>query len=279
MPLPAALAAKLAKRGILQQSDTNTASKAKSAEAREAEAKLAEEQAALKEKEDALLEIKLKGYNGCPNKWNPYHSCTPFCNEKWGDGKLIPDEEYERRRQKMLALYRLPEGWQEIYDPGTARHYYWCIESDKVSWFPPGHPKACPVVAAAKVRENISNKNSSPEKESDREMGCDNQIMDVSIPPVAAVESVKKQAHFREKQHEERNITKGKGRVKFNDQPLDPMDPASYSDVPRGSWSTGLVTGDDEAKTGSRAITYLSGIVGLNLLLENIPVSSPLRPT
>ena len=57
--------------------------------------------------------------------------------------------------------------------------------------------------------------------------------MDVSIPPVAAVESVKKQAHFREKQHEERNITKGKGRVKFNDQPLDPMDPASYSDVPR----------------------------------------------
>lgn len=35
MPLPAALAAKLAKRGILQQSDTNTASKAKSAEGKE----------------------------------------------------------------------------------------------------------------------------------------------------------------------------------------------------------------------------------------------------
>ena len=32
MPLPPALQAKLAKRGILQQSDTNTASKAKSAE-------------------------------------------------------------------------------------------------------------------------------------------------------------------------------------------------------------------------------------------------------
>jgi hypothetical protein len=51
-----------------------------------------------------------------------------------------------------------------------ARHYYWCIESDKVSWFPPGHPKACPVVAAAKVRENISSHSNSPEKESDREM-------------------------------------------------------------------------------------------------------------
>jgi hypothetical protein len=32
---------------------------------------------------------------------------------------VIPDEEYERRRQKMLTLYRLPEGWQEVYDPGT----------------------------------------------------------------------------------------------------------------------------------------------------------------
>ena len=83
MPLPPALAAKLAKRGILQQSDTNantTTAKptTKSAEGkfvckfityqlliclltvRESEAKLAEEAAALKEKEEKLLEIKLK---------------------------------------------------------------------------------------------------------------------------------------------------------------------------------------------------------------------------
>lgn len=36
---------------------------------------------------------------------------------------------------------------------------------------------------------------------------------------------------IREKLQEDRNKTKGKGRVKFND--LDPMDPASYSDIPR----------------------------------------------
>ena len=87
MPLPPALAAKLAKRGILQQSDTNTGSKStqKSAEgtffywilvtgityfymifwtlfftAREQELKLAEETAAQKEKEEQLLELKLK---------------------------------------------------------------------------------------------------------------------------------------------------------------------------------------------------------------------------
>lgn len=39
----------------------------------------------------------------------------------------------------------------------------------------------------------------------------------------------------RERQQDEwSKPSKSKGRVKFNDQgPLDPMDPASYSDVPR----------------------------------------------
>nr|CAG4634948.1 EOG090X0A6P [Alona affinis] len=247
MPLPPALAAKLAKRGILQQSDTNAGSKTtqKSAEARELELKLAEETAAQKEKEDQILELKLKGYKGCPNKWNPYHSCTPFCNEKWGEGKANPDAEYERRRQKMLMMYPLPEGWDAIYDPGTGRHYYWCLESDKVSWFPPGHPRACPVVAAAKMRENLSHNSSSDSKELqlDREMGCDYE-------PTSLQDSVKKPLQVREKQQEEWTKPKGKPRVKFSDQgPLDPMDPASYSDIPRGSWSTGLASGD-EAKTG-----------------------------
>ena len=134
----------------------------------------------------------MQGYNGCPNKWNPYHSCSVFCDERWGEGKVIPDPEYERRRQKMLLIYPLPDGWQEIYDPGTwvssfnlfkyiilkikfwcvssGRHYYWCLESDKVSWFPPGHPKAIPVVAAAKVRENITSRKSPPEKDNEKEM-------------------------------------------------------------------------------------------------------------
>ena len=44
----------------------------------------------------------------------------------------------------MLTKYAspLPEGWKEKYDPGTGRHYYWCTRTDRVSWLPPGHPKA-----------------------------------------------------------------------------------------------------------------------------------------
>ena len=53
----------------------------------------------------------------------------------------------------------------------SSRHYYWCIESDKVSWFPPGNPKAIPVLAAAKVRENMeANQKPVQDKETSLEM-------------------------------------------------------------------------------------------------------------
>nr|CAG4638614.1 EOG090X0A6P [Cyclestheria hislopi] len=235
MPLPPALAARLAKRGILQQSDTNTAKTPSKAatEGSRTEGKVPD--VSTKEKDENASDIKFKGYNGCPNKWNPYHTCSPFCNERWSEGRLTPDPEYERRRQKMLMIYPLPDGWQEIYDPGTARHYYWCMETDKVSWFPPGHPKAIPVLAAAKVRENILS------QKVDKEVS-DEEKQDADEP-----KKPWDPKELRERVQEERNKAKGKPKVKFND--LDPMDPASYSDIPRGTWSTGLQSGD-EAKTG-----------------------------
>jgi len=52
----------------------------------------------------------------------------------------------------MLEKYAnpLPDGWKEMYDPGTGRHFYWCTRTNRVSWLPPGHPKA-------KVIEPITN--------------------------------------------------------------------------------------------------------------------------
>ena len=55
---------------------------------------------------------------GCPNKWNIYHDCTKFCREHWGNGKEQPSPKTERKRLYMLKRYPLPEGWEEIYDPG-----------------------------------------------------------------------------------------------------------------------------------------------------------------
>ena len=87
-----------------------------------------------------------QGYPGCPNKWNVYHECSVFCQRHWGSGKPESniDPEYAAIRIKMLTKYAspLPEGWKEKYDPGTGRHFYWCTRTDRVSWLPPGHPKA-----------------------------------------------------------------------------------------------------------------------------------------
>jgi len=274
MPLPPALAARLAKRGILQNADVNS-SKAATPKTALEDIKTPDEVQAqsLKEKEELSAENKLKGYNGCPNKWNPYHVCAPFCLERWTEGQAQPDAEYERRRQKMLLVYPVPDGWQEVYDPGTGRHFYWSLESDRVSWFPPGHPKAIPVVAAAQVRQNLANVKPLPDKEMDKEIGCEERTKEVELrrmpdlyrevelrkipDPFRDIDERPKMVEpYRDVKEaktwpdQERVKAKTKQRVKFSDSgPLDPMDPASYSDIPRGSWSTGLTTGD-EAKTG-----------------------------
>ena len=69
-----------------------------------------------------------------------------YCQHHWGSGKAETnlDPEYMVKRAKMVAKYAnpLPEGWKEMYDPGTGRHFYWCMRTERVSWLPPGHPKA-----------------------------------------------------------------------------------------------------------------------------------------
>jgi polyglutamine-binding protein 1 len=49
-------------------------------------------------------------------------------------------QKYQNDRRMMLLKYPLPANWQEIYDPGMSRHYYWNCISDEVSWLPPHHP-------------------------------------------------------------------------------------------------------------------------------------------
>ena len=48
---------------------------------------------------------------------------------------------------------------------------------------------------------------------------------------------MREKEHRREEKREERKRVRDTGS-------LDPMDPASYSDVPRGSWSSGLERDD-----------------------------------
>ena len=136
------------------------------------------------------------GYPCCPNKWNVYHECSLFCQNNWSSrskntGPEIDSEYFEIHKKTMEKYGPLPEDWQEKWDPGTGRHFYWCTRTgkfefivylyilqnldifyklhiqkyvyillfsiDKVSWLPPGHPKAKITEAASHVREMIQN--------------------------------------------------------------------------------------------------------------------------
>eukprot|EP00088_Acartia_fossae_P067710 TRINITY_DN8479_c0_g1_i1.p1 TRINITY_DN8479_c0_g1~~TRINITY_DN8479_c0_g1_i1.p1 ORF type:complete len:327 (-),score=89.10 TRINITY_DN8479_c0_g1_i1:3-983(-) len=197
------------------------------------------------------------GHSGCPNKWNIYHDCSLYCRSQWGAGVKEPtDKEYIRVHNEMVEKYHpLPDGWREMYDAGTGRHYYWCTKTDKVSWLPPGHPRAQPSDAASKLREDLSVEASQKQKEQEEEtmsMDSEEESDDEEEENRRLEEKRRKE---KEKRKEEERKLKEK-RKKMDDDPLDPMDPAAYSDVPRGSWTTGL---PDQATAKSGVDSTASG--------------------
>lgn len=257
MPLPAALAARLAKRGLVKPADIE----ARENEKREEEEVIAEdyderERDRLGGMDDddpmnvANLEKKFQGHPGCPNKYNIYHDCTKACADLWGAGKLDPDARYLRRKNKMLKKYPLPESWKEVYDPGLGRHYYWDTDTDVVSWLPPSHPRAAISMCAANLREerHLAEGDHDDEEEDDEE-----EEEEKDDAPEEMEQEDKDQedaiAERKRRQREERERIRSRGRAKVRDNDLDPMDPAAYSDIPRGTWSTGLPQ-QNEAKTG-----------------------------
>ena len=164
------------------------------------------------------------GYAGCPNKWNVYHECVPACQNKWGAGKTQPDPEYADKHKRMMARYGpLPDSWKEQYDPGTGRHYYWCTRTNRVSWLPPGHPKARVTEAASEVRELVHSQLHLDEDDDDEAMELDSDM-----------------ESDEETEHQQRREPVTKRRSRGGSDKVDPMDPSSYSDTPRGTWSSGL---------------------------------------
>ena len=76
------------------------------------------------------------GYPCCPNKWNVYHECSLFCQNNWSSrskstGPEIDSEYFEIHKKTMEKYGPLPEDWQEKWDPGTGRHFYWCTRTGK----------------------------------------------------------------------------------------------------------------------------------------------------
>ncbi|XP_039631537.1 polyglutamine-binding protein 1 [Polypterus senegalus] len=124
--------------------------------------------------------------------------------------------DYEATRAENL-----PPNWYKVLDPACGLPYYWNVENDLVSWLPPTDPNAVISKPAKKIKE---------------------------------VELRVEREDIREKRHQRRDditpYTKAKKGRERKDEEVDPMDPSSYSDAPRGTWSTGLPK-RNEAKTGA----------------------------
>ncbi|XP_074601651.1 poly-glutamine tract binding protein 1 [Brevipalpus obovatus] len=183
---------------------------------------------------------------GCPNKYNIFHSCSDYCVKKYGLGTETPSQAVQRKYNRLLKKYPLPTNWIKVWEPGTARYYFWDMDRDEVSWYPPGHPKFKLSLPVPKLKahlqeeeEKLKNIAQSDDDEdvSDEssESGSDNSDEEVDEEEERNRKR-KAPAHFSERQ-DYRN--KRVDHRKRND--LDPMDPASYSDTcPRGKWSDGL---------------------------------------
>lgn len=243
MPLPAALAARLAKRGILKPQQTNPVAADDRTIPQVNEEIIAEDYDNKPDEQtnkehfwegiEGVNVDPIKGHKGCPNKSNIYHVCNKYCVKRWKQGKLVPNEEYLRAKEKFLELWPLPPGWEEVYDEGSGQHYYWNVHNNLVSWISPSHPKATPSECAAHLREERLLKEGDESDDS-------SDASDQEVP-----QQHHKRKEYREKEKEMVHHRNKKRRVKDND--LDPMDPAAYSDIPRGKWTAGL---DSHTKTG-----------------------------
>lgn len=245
MPLPPALAARLAKRGILRPSQ-NTDVSTDHVPPQTNEEIIAEdydsrpdEQANSEQFWEGIEGVNvdpIKGHKGCPNKSNIYHECSKFCVKKWKKGKPTPTDNYLEVKRKVLEIWPLPVGWEEIYDEGYGQHYFWNVHNNLVSWYPPSHPNAVHSESASHLREERLLKEGDESDDS-------SDASDQEVPQQLHKEK-KKDKREKEKEmfhHRDKRRT----RVKDND--LDPMDPAAYSDISRGKWTAGL---DNNAKTG-----------------------------
>ncbi|KAK8745043.1 hypothetical protein OTU49_000420 [Cherax quadricarinatus] len=273
MPLPPALAAKLAKRGIINVPKEPVFTEPEPAASAEEEI-IAEDYDETPQQtpltytfvESQIVDPYL-GYVGCPNKWNVYHECSNMCREQWKERKSI-NPDYDRRRIRMLNKYPLPSHWQEILDPGIGRYYYWNTETDLVSWLPPGHPSCQVSRSAATLRKEMAteiNKNRSGSSENEVEMAGveeeeDQDVEDHMSDRSEGSEDESSQREKREPDRRERSRDKTsrerdrgrdrRGRRHPPNEELDPMDPASYGECGRGNWASGLPQ-RNEARTGA----------------------------
>uniref|UniRef100_A0A8C9DP29 Polyglutamine-binding protein 1 n=1 Tax=Prolemur simus TaxID=1328070 RepID=A0A8C9DP29_PROSS len=177
---------------------------------------------------------------------------------------------------EATRLEGLPPSWYKVFDPSCGLPYYWNVDTDLVSWLSPHDPNFVVTKSAKKLRSSNAGELADPrvhdksdrdrghdksdrghdKSDRDRERGYDKvdrererdreRDRDRGYDKADREEGKERRHHRRE---ELAPYPKSK-KASRKDEELDPMDPSSYSDAPRGTWSTGLPK-RNEAKTGA----------------------------
>lgn len=155
-------------------------------------------------------------------------------------------------------------------------HYYWNISDDSVSWLPPSHPNAVIGKAAAVQRRELDavvpdlDDVAAGAGGDEPNMTINIEGMNIELPIPAAMLLPDRSTSHQQPQRERdgagdasmrapppssmprkpkaRDLEKTISRSRSDRRKrgaditgkLDPMDPAAYSDIPRGKWSAGL---------------------------------------
>ncbi|XP_062939921.1 polyglutamine-binding protein 1 isoform X1 [Cynocephalus volans] len=173
---------------------------------------------------------------------------------------------------EATRLEGLPPSWYKVFDPSCGLPYYWNVDTDVVSWLSPHDPNSVVTKSAKKLRtsnvdaeEKLDRGHDKSDRghdksDRDRERVYDKverererdreRDRDRGYDKADREEGKERRHHRREELVPYPKSKKGKPVASRKDEELDPMDPSSYSDAPRGTWSTGLPK-RNEAKTGA----------------------------
>ncbi|XP_072471329.1 polyglutamine-binding protein 1-like [Notamacropus eugenii] len=176
---------------------------------------------------------------------------------------------------EATRLEGLPPNWYKVFDATCGLPYYWNVETDLVSWLSPHDPGSVITKAARRPKggpeaeermecgyHDKASERGGYDKASERgghdkasERGGHDKASERGGYDKASEhrhdkpdrEEAKERRHHRREELAPYPKARKAGR---KDEELDPMDPSTYSDAPRGTWSTGLPK-KNEAKTGA----------------------------
>jgi len=148
-----------------------------------------------------------------------------------------PEEDQQNAEQgnkkKSYRQQPLPPGWFKVPDAETSRDYFWNVHTNQVSWRHPNDPRA-DITYPACWQNTDEN-----EKTDEGRLQGETRTLKSKVKVGKHPSLVKAQ------KHREKGAPYRKGKK----DEIDPMDPASYSDIGRGTWSSGLRE-DTDVKTG-----------------------------